>query len=123
MLPGMIDDQVAAAVNEHVRAFSKGDLPALMAGLADDTVWITGRTTVRGRAELEPFFREAIAGLHPALRVQNLLVDGDRAACQMTETLVWDGTEQSFAIAAFFKLRDGLIVAAKVYREGTAELD
>jgi ketosteroid isomerase-like protein len=119
----MVDDQVAAAVNEHVRAFSKGDLPALMAGLADDTVWITGRTTVRGRAELEPFFREAIAGLHPTLRVQNLLVDGDRAACQMTETLVWDGTEQSFAIAAFFKLRDGLIVAAKVYREGTAELD
>ena len=119
----MQTDQVAAAVHEHVRAFSEGDLPALMAGLADDTVWITGRTTVRGRADLEPFFREAIEGLHPKLVVENLLIDGEQAACQMTETLVWDGAEQTFPIAAFFKLRDGLIMTAKVYREGTADLE
>ena len=119
----MDDDQTAAAVLEHVRAFSEGDMPALMAGLADDTVWITGRTTVRGSAGLEPFFREAVEGLKPRLAVESLVVQGSKAAAQMTETLVWDGVEQSFPIAAFFTLRDGLIVTAKIYREGTAELE
>ncbi|GAA2028594.1 hypothetical protein GCM10009839_29730 [Catenulispora yoronensis] len=119
----MDDDQTAAAVREHVRAFSEGDLRALMAGLAADAVWITGRTTVRGTAELEPFFAAAINDLKPRLAIENLVVDGPRAAAQVTETLVWDGAERSFAVAAFFVLRDGLIVAAKIYREGSAELE
>lgn len=118
----MSQELVAAAVREHVRAFSEGDLPALMAGLADDTVWITGTTTVRGRAQLEPFFRAAIEDLGPVLTLENLVVEGERAACQLTETLVWEGVERSFAIATFYTVRDGLIVTAKVYREGTAEL-
>ncbi|NUR58433.1 MAG: nuclear transport factor 2 family protein [Catenulispora sp.] len=118
----MDDDQTAALVREHVRAFSEGDLDALLAGLAEDTVWITGRTTVRGKADLEPFFKAAIDDLRPRLAIENLVVRGSKAAAQMTETLVWDGAEQAFPIAAFFSLREGLIVTAKVYREGTAEL-
>lgn len=38
-------------IKEHVAAFNARDLEALMAGFADDAVWITGKTTVRGRAE------------------------------------------------------------------------
>ncbi|NUP52790.1 MAG: nuclear transport factor 2 family protein [Catenulispora sp.] len=116
-------DQTTAAIREHVRAFTEGDLQALMAGLADDTVWITGRTTVRGRAELEPFFKTAIEDLHPHLTIENLLVQDSQAAAQLTETLTWNGTEQTFPIAAFFSLHNGLITTAKIYREGTAELD
>jgi ketosteroid isomerase-like protein len=121
-MAAMKEDQTAALVREHVRAFSEGDLDGLLAGLADDAVWITGRTTVRGKAELEPFFRAAIDELNPRLAIENLVVQGSKAAAQMTETLVWDGAEQTFPIAAFFRLSDGQIAAAKIYREGTADL-
>jgi uncharacterized protein len=117
------DDQTSAAVREHIAAFNDGDLARLLAGFAADALWITGRTVVRGRDELSAFFGAAIDGLRPRLAVQNLVAEGCRAACQMTETLVFRQEQRSSAIAAFFRLREGLIVSAKVYREGSAEVD
>lgn len=111
-----------AVVRGHVDAFNAGDLDALMAGFTDDAVWVTGTTAVRGRAELTELFAGAIAGLRPRLAVHDALADGDRVACQMTETLVAGGEERSYPIAGFYRLRDGRIAAAKIYREGSAEV-
>jgi hypothetical protein len=112
----------AAAVRGHVDAFNARDLDRLMAGFADDAVWITGTTTVRGHAELTDLFASAMAGLLPTLVIESLLVGGDRVACQLTETLTVDGEERTFSIAGFYELRGGRIAAAKIYREGSADI-
>ncbi|MBR7833331.1 nuclear transport factor 2 family protein [Actinospica durhamensis] len=118
----MTDDQTSAAVREHVEAFNDGDLERLMAGFAEDALWITGETVVRGLGELRSFFGGAIDGLRPNLAVENLVAQDCRAACQMTETLLFEQEQRSYSIAAFFRLRDGLITSAKVYREGSAKV-
>jgi ketosteroid isomerase-like protein len=112
----------AAAVREHFEAFNAGDLDRLLAGFAEDAHWITGETSVRGREQLRAFFGAAIDRLRPRLDVANLVAEDCRAACQLTETLVFEQEQHTFTIAVFFRLRDGLITSAKVYREGSAEL-
>lgn len=112
----------AAAVHRHVGAFNARDLDALLAGFTEDAVWITGSTTVRGRAALTELFDEAMRGLLPTLEVRDVIAEGARAACQMTETLTYGGETRSYPIAAFYVLRDGRIASAKVYREGSADI-
>jgi uncharacterized protein len=120
----MTDDQTAAAaeaVRRHVDAFNAGDLDALLSGFTDDALWITGTSTVRGRAELTELFEGAISQLRPRLDLGELIAERDLVACQLVETLPGD-TPQTFAIAGFYRLRDGLIASAKIYREGSAEI-
>jgi len=112
----------AAAIHAHVAAFNARDLDALLAGFTDDAVWITGTTTVRGRAALTGLFDEAMRGLLPTLEVHDLIAADDRAACQMTETLTYRGERRTCPIAAFYELREGRIASAKVYREGSADV-
>ncbi|MFD8596270.1 nuclear transport factor 2 family protein [Kitasatospora sp. NPDC059646] len=112
----------AAAVHEHVRAFNARDLDALMRGFTEDAVWITGTTTVRGRAALTELFAAAMAELLPTLTVRTLLADRDRAACQLVETLTVAGEQRVCSIAGFYELRDGRIASAKIYREGSADV-
>ncbi|MFE0628441.1 nuclear transport factor 2 family protein [Streptomyces sp. NPDC058864] len=118
----MTTTDAAAAIHAHVRAFNARDLEALLAGFTDDAVWITGTTTVRGRAALTALFDEAMRGLLPTLEVHDLIAEGDRAAGRMTEILTYRGERRSCSIAAFYELRDGLIASAKVYREGSADV-
>ena len=118
----MSNDQTTAVVLEHVEAFNDGDLERLLAGFAEDALWITGQTVVRGRDELKSFFGAAIDGLRPNLVVENLVAEDCRAACQLTETLLFEHEHRSYSIAAFFRLREGLIASAKVYREGSAKV-
>jgi hypothetical protein len=105
-----------------VEAFNARDLDALMAGFTEDASWVTGTSTAQGRGELTELFAGAMAGLLPTLAIQDLLAEGDRAACQMTETLTVAGEEQTFFIAGFYQLRGGRIASAKIYREGSAEI-
>ncbi|MEV0582568.1 nuclear transport factor 2 family protein [Nonomuraea sp. NPDC050310] len=119
----MIEVDAAAVLRAHVDAFNARDLDALMAGFTEDASWVTGTSRVQGRAELTELFAGAMEGLLPTLVIHELLAEGDRAACEMTETLTVDGEERSFAIAGFYRLREGRIAAAKIYREGSAELD
>ncbi|MFJ5926127.1 nuclear transport factor 2 family protein [Kitasatospora sp. NPDC092948] len=118
----MTDSTVAAAIGEHIRAFNHRDLAALMDGFTEDAVWITGTTVVRGRTALTELFADAMAGLLPRLTVQNLLADADRAACQLVETMTVAGEERTCSVAGFYRLRDGRITAAKIYREGSADV-
>jgi uncharacterized protein len=119
----MTEADVAAAIGEHVRAFNDRDVDALMRGFTDDAVWITGSSVARGRAELTELFASAMAGLLPTLTVRDLLVAPDRAACQLVETLTVRGEEQACFIAGFYEFRDGRIASAKIYREGSADVE
>lgn len=91
----------------------------MLGALADDAVWVTGRTTVRGRADLTDFFASAFAGLDAILAVRTLVTDGRIAAAELTET--FDGT-RAVPIAGFYELAGGRIARARIYREGSADV-
>jgi uncharacterized protein len=55
--------------------------------------------------------------VHPAV-----LVNPDRAACQLIERLTVRSEERVCFIAGFYEFRDGRIASAKIYREGSAEV-
>ncbi|WP_020661915.1 nuclear transport factor 2 family protein [Amycolatopsis benzoatilytica] len=111
------------ALHQHVAAFNNRDLQTLLDGFTDDAVWITGTSVARGRAELTDLFSGAMEQLLPTLTIENVLVDGDQAAAQLTERLTHNGDDLVFAIAGFYRLAGDRIASAKIYREGTAELE
>ena len=113
---------MSETLRRHVDAFNARDLDALLAGFTEDAVWFTGTTAVRGIDELTDLFADAMTQLLPTLTIQDVLTEGDRVAAQLTETLTHDGQKRTFAIAGFYRLRDGRITSAKIYREGSAEL-
>ena len=106
----------------HLDAFNARDLDALMAGFAADAVWRTGTDTATGRPELAELFGWAMANILPVLTLSSLVAEGDLAACELTETLTHEGVTSAVPIAGFYRFRDGLIVSATVYREGSADL-
>lgn len=113
----------ARLVLDHVEAFNRHDRDRLLAGLAPDAVWNTGRDTVVGRAELAEIFDDGLWLLDPSLAVDGLVCDGAAVAAQLTEELTVDGVRRSHPIAVFFTLRAGLIQHVKVYREGSADIE
>jgi ketosteroid isomerase-like protein len=113
---------VRAAVEEHVAAFNAHDTARLLAGLAPEAVWVTGRDTVTGRAALAELFDDGLWALEPHLDLLSAVVEDSRAAAQLRESITPDGERQSFAIAVFLEFKGGLISRAKVYREGSADL-
>jgi hypothetical protein len=60
--------------------------------------------------------------MNPHLVTRSIVVDGDRAAAQLHETITVDGGVRDFEIAVFFDIAGGVITRAKVYREGSADL-
>ncbi len=114
----MIED----LIKEHVEAFNARDVEALMAGFADDAVWITGKTTARGRAELADLFAGAMKGLLPTLAIQNLITGEGQAAAQLVEVFTYEGVERTDHIAGFYVIKEGRIASAKIYREGSADV-
>jgi len=105
-----------------VAAFDGGRLDELVAGFTDDATWRTGRSDATGTAELRALFAGAIAGLAPRLRIRGLVTRGDRVAAELTETLTVEGRTTEVPITAWYRVRDGRIAEAHVYREGSAEV-
>lgn len=103
-------------------AFNARDLEALLAGFTDDAVWITGTSVARGRGELRQLFGDAMEQLLPTLTVENVIADGDRIAAQLTERIIHNGSDRAFPIAGFYRLANGRLASAKIYREGSAEV-
>jgi uncharacterized protein len=111
----------AAIVSRHIEAFNAGDLDALMAGLSEDATWVTGTDRFSGAPALEQLFATAFTELSPRLRVESLLVQGDRVVCELREDYVAEGVRRTDHIAAFYRVEAGLITAVKIYREGSAD--
>ena len=109
-------------VAEHLAAFNAHDTDRLLSGFAADAVWITGQDAMRGRNALAELFDAGLWAMNPHLDVLCIVADGDRAAAQLHESITVDGDVREFDIAVFFDLAEGLIVRAKVYREGSADL-
>lgn len=114
---------VRALVTDHVEAFNAHDRQRLLAGLAPDVAWSTGTDTFRGTQALAEIFDDGLWAMQPSLTVVDLLVDEDRAAAQMVEVLTVEGRQRRFMIACFLEVRAGRIQRAKVYREGSADID
>lgn len=110
----------AQIVAAHVDAFNSHNTDALLAGLANEVVWITGTDRFTGKAALNGVFDDWLWSLDPMLTVRRLYCSADGAAAQMREDLIVDGARQAFEIAVFFDIADGLVRRATVYREGNA---
>ena len=111
-----------AAVLEHLAAFNAHDTARVLAGFTPDAVWITGADRFEGRAALADVFDAWLWTLEPVLTLLALVVEADRAAAQLHESLVLDGRRREFDIAVFFELAGGQVRQGKVYREGSADL-
>jgi ketosteroid isomerase-like protein len=111
-----------AAVLEHVAAFNAHDSERILAGFTADAVWITGADRFEGTPALADVFDAWLWTLAPELTVLALVVEDDRAAAQLHESLIVDGQRREFDIAVFFELSGGQIRLGTVYREGSAEL-
>ena len=114
---------VADEAREHVAAFNAHDAARLLAKFDPDAVWITGADRFAGTVELTELFGDALWAMRPSLEIRAMVADDVRAALQLHESLTIDGEEHAFDIAVFLEFADGLITRAKVYREGSADLD
>lgn len=110
-------------VIEHVNAFNAHDSGLLLSGFAATAIWATGRETFRTTEELATLFDPSLWELKPSLSIRSLIVDGCNVAAELQEELTVDGVPRTFDIAVFFTVQDGLIEWAKVYREGSADID
>jgi len=116
-------DQVAQAIRDHVAACNARDLQRLLTGLSEDVVWQTGQDTFHGRDELATLFSEALRTIGPRLTITSLLIDHDRAACELQETMTIEGANREDFIADFYRVdTGGVIVSAKIYRQGVADV-
>jgi hypothetical protein len=110
-------------VEEHLAAFNAHDTERLLAGFGPDIVWSTGRDVMRGTTALAEVFDAGLWELAPSLATIAVVAEGGVVAAELHERITVDGELREFDIAAFFEVADGLIHRAKVYREGTADLD
>ena len=108
-------------VRAHIDAFNRGDLPALLDGLAEDVVWITGADVFQGRSAVHEFLAGAVATLRPQLHITGLISERNRASCEFYETYEYTGEAREAHVAAFFEFAGPLIRRVKVYREGSAD--
>ena len=115
-------NEPASAVRRHIDAFNAQDLEALIACFSTDATWVTGADTFRGSAAVRELFAAAFAELSPQLDLRNLVAQGDVVACELREDYSVGGVEHSDHIAGFYRVEAGLIVAAKIYREGSADV-
>lgn len=119
--PAALPDS-AAVLQEHLRAFNAGDLPALLDRFTSDADWMTGSTRARGRAELAELFGRAMVDLRPTLTLRTLLATPERVACELIEVLTVGGSRRTCAIAGFYEIAGSRIASARIYREGSADV-
>jgi hypothetical protein len=110
-------------VQRHIDAFNAQEIDALMACFSDDATWVTGTYRLEGAAALRELFVAAFAELRPQLQLLNLLAQGEHVACELRESYVAGGIDRTDHIAGFYRVARGLIAAAKIYREGSADVD
>jgi uncharacterized protein len=110
-----------AVVHAHLEAFNADDLETLVAGFSEDAVFATGEHLVVGRRGIRAMFTDALRELDATLELRTAIVQGETAACELTERITVNGVTHEFHLAAFYTVRDGALARAKIYREGSAE--
>ena len=106
------------AVHAHLAAFNDRDADAVVATFADDAVFAAGEQIVVGHRALRAMFADAFAApIRARLDLRHAVVDGQTAACELSETLTVEGTTHELDMAAFYSVRDGLLTRVKVYRD------
>lgn len=117
------DADVRATVLEHFDAFNHHDTKRLLAGLHEDVTWVTGTDRYQSLAAMSDVFDDWLWAMQPRIDLVRLIVDANSAAAECVEHLLIDGQPVAFPIAVFFTVRDGLLLAVKVFREGSADVD
>ena len=108
------------AVRAHLEAFNARDPEAVVATFTDDAVFAAGEQIVVGRRALHTMFADAFgAPIHARLDVRQAVVDEQTVACELTETITVEGATHELDVAAFYRVRDGLLSRVKVYRDLT----
>jgi hypothetical protein len=116
-------NQLEWTIREHLAAFNTYDLPRLLGGLAQDITWQTGQDIFRGRDELAAVFSDAFHTIAPTLTLRSLLIDNDRAACELCEHMTVGGVAREDWIAGFYQVdATGVIKSVKIYRQGSADV-
>ena len=119
--PAASADPVLAAVHAHIAAFNAADLDAVLSGFAEDAVFSAGEDVFIGRRSIAQLFGAAFApGVEASMELRSAVVQGDTAACELSERITFQGQSLEFAIAAFYTVRDARLARVKVYREGPA---
>jgi hypothetical protein len=75
-----------------------------------------------GNQALRELFANAFRNLQPKLHIESILVDGCCVACELREDRAVEGVEHTDYIAGFYRVASGRITAAKIYREGSADV-
>lgn len=97
-------------------AFNAGDLQRLLTDFTEDAIWQTGRDLIRGHDKLAALFSGAFGALAPQLTIYSLLIEQDRAACELQERIAIFGVTHEDFIAGFYHLdTTGRITLAKIY--------
>jgi hypothetical protein len=115
-------DEPASVVRRHIDAFNARDLEALLACFSTDATWVTGADTFQGSTALRELFAAAFAELSAQLHLRSLVAQGGVVACELREDYSAGGVDHTDHIAGFYRVDTGLIVAAKIYREGSADV-
>lgn len=105
-------------VTAHVEAFNACDLDGVMAGFDDEAVFTTAEHLAVGSRAISRLFADSFSAPASAeLAVERMVVDGDSAACEMTERITAQGVEHLIDVAAFYTVRGGRIVRVRIYRD------
>ena len=110
---------LVSTVQEIYSAFGRGDVPAILARLADDVVWetegpaiISFTGTRHGIAETKGFF-DAIGKdhLNPVLTMTDFVGSGDTVAAigRYEATMKATGKRVNSPVAHYWKFRDGKV--------------
>ncbi|MDI3341687.1 MAG: nuclear transport factor 2 family protein [Sphaerobacter sp.] len=108
-------------VRASIAALNRGDIDEALAYCADDIVlWAPGRELegqeVRGKAQLR-LVLEYSEARWPDMwaAVRTIIADGERVAVEMTTVATERGQRITQPMAAFYRVRDGLIVEQSSY--------
>lgn len=109
------------AVAGHLAAFNARDAERTSAGFAEDAVFAAGDQLVVGRRAIRTLFADAFAApISATLELRRSYVDGETAACELVEHLEVEGDVHELPVAAFYTVRNGLLLRVRVYRDHPA---
>lgn len=102
-------NQTEETLNNHIYAFAQGDIDAIIADYAEESIFFTPEGTLHGKAEIRRLFEQLLADFPPGSEVEitQQLIEGE------TAYVVWNGESQKLKIpfaTDTLLIREGKIV-------------